>query len=304
MAADVDSEEDVKSTSEEVEETEAEEESCLKQEEQEQEEERRAKQEKKEAGEATAYESQFVAANDIEDEGKETSASCWGPTDLSGIIQVGHGAAEVARLCSKAEVEQDERVLNEVRHLPELQVVFTSSFSATGGFEKVGVDVVDGYTKYAPRGNHPTKEPVCYSTWDNWQVALDALGSHSGRSRPLHRFGSVLERLHSDDLERLKKVEATNLAAWNSICDDYMMGNIPKLEKQRWREVLREKMLGEMLAEFEKTTFRFQAWCYEHNQFCFISPRASIELRDALWYEGAGSPCPPHSSMGAGKKTK
>ena len=132
-------------------------------------------------------------------------------------------------------------------------LVVTSSYSGTGGFEVAAVQVLEECARLL---GMPPPSIICYSATEVNPAARKALMSHGPRSRPMHIFTDILDRLPGGVLEHLKGVEARRLQLWVDTKNEHKDGNLSTDELLKWHEEISSDFLHELHTELaQKHTF-------------------------------------------------
>ena len=139
---------------------------------------------------------------------------------------------------------------------------------------------------------------MVYSVTENGKSAKLFLERHEGRTRALHSFGPLEERMHDGDRKVIDRIMTTHIAeyhergAWKA--RDIIDGD--EFEYQtRWLKRSCLKMLLDAYAQME---FKETAWCSTCHGLCFLNPRANPRCRSAWWTEGGGNTCTPWTLYG------
>ena len=144
-----------------------------------------------------------------------------GPKTLEDVLKV--PAAHVCRLLRYADAACLPMIRQELERVCRHGVILTSSFSGTGGFEAMALQVLD---ECAEVFGMPQPKVIFYSACDILPESLLALGSHHRRSRPQHIFGDLLDRLRPDVKDSLVHLQKETLQLWKDMQLEHADGGI------------------------------------------------------------------------------
>ena len=218
----------------------------------------------------------------------------FGPNTLEGVMQV--PADLLLRL--KAFAEQENRwadVEAELRANMHRGIVVTTSFSGSGAYEAMMVQVLDEAARMLGTGTPCVK---FYSATEVDPTARSALLQHDIRSRPMHVFGDLLERLPKLARDQLQKTQAEMLSLWEMSKLEHASGNIGAADLSLEHSRLAKKWVEYMHDVVVDVDFQETAYCYVHKGQCPLSPKVCGEFSQHLWYEVAGSTCVAFASPG------
>ena len=120
---------------------------------------------------------------------------------LAEVLAGGRASYTVSRLLQHDNVAPQVRANAEL--FGDMTVVVTESFAGTGVFAAKVVDVCAEVSRIWKK----QITVVLYCAWDSSQTAAKALLNHPPKSRPLHVFPDVLDRVPKDKLSLLVEVE-------------------------------------------------------------------------------------------------
>ena len=180
----------------------------------------------------------------------------------------------------------------------EQGVVMTTCFSGTLAAEHVGARI---FQQGAWAG-----KLVLWSACDILPVCEKIACHHVPRSKPLHYFPNILDRLPDRVLEKLVKVETTALAKFQKLKRAYkgdidFAPTISKVEFEAGKKDMGIAYAKKLKRILQRTVFKRTSWCSFHETECPVSPREcpNLSLKRMRWVEVAGTTCCPWASIGS-----
>jgi len=216
-----------------------------------------------------------------------------GPATLEDVLKV--PAAHVRRLLRYADAASLPMIRQELETVCRHGVILTSSFSGTGGFEAMALQVLDECAKVF---GMPQPKVIFYSACDILPESLLALSNHH-RSRPQHIFGDLLDRLTPDVKDSLVHLQKETLQLWKDTQLEHADGGVSSEELAKEHKRISERYVDGMHKKLDLVEFNDVAWCTEHQAYCPLSPRSCADYKDYFWIEAAGSICKAFSAMGS-----
>ena len=119
----------------------------------------------------------------------------------------------------------------------------------------------------------------------------------SGDHHPLHLFDSNVDRLSTDDRDRLQGMLDHQLGLLSCHKQELNLKTISKKEFNALAKEMSESLRCELQLALEDMEFVSECWCLIHEKNCPVTPRMDPELEAFYWVEGAGTICKPFSSM-------
>ena len=221
---------------------------------------------------------------------------------LKQVLEVGRGSHVVDKMqVAFTEAGQTTRISEGMRTLKRINV--SESFAGTGICSALTHENLEHIKQRWPSETEDM-EVVVWSQWDKSQTAQTALKNHKN-CKALHRFGDIMDRVPEETRNKLYGVQERFLNMWQTVKRDMSSGTTTSGQtKREWADTLRDNMLKEMTDILCKTDYLEYAYCYECQQLCPVSPWSMYSHRteEQLWVECAGTPCPPHSTMGNDSK--
>ena len=182
--------------------------------------------------------------------------------------------------------------------------VISSVFSGTAGFEASAAWIVEALqSEMLDKQQNDMHRPgrlVIYSYCERDVDVVNFTGKIPEAMQPLHRFGSIRDRLYAQDRRRIEAIQksydeqAEELKAWRAL----------DIEGRDWEwnkctKGLPKSIRNDMMTELKQMEFKETRFCKSCLQVCSVSPWSVDEFRHTRWTEAGGDVCTPWSLMGA-----
>ena len=143
-----------------------------------------------------------------------------------------------------------------------------------------------------------------WAACDNSAVSQKILLAHEGRSKPVHVFQDIMDRVPNDVRSVLYVIGDRYIKSYATLeqLHEGSMDTPPKISSDVFdarKEEMAQNMVRELNSVLCQVHFKEKAWCVKHNDYCFISPRSDPRFRSARWIDVGGHTCNPWTPMGS-----
>ena len=179
------------------------------------------------------------------------------------------------------------------------KIVLTSTFTGALTFEAATMRMLSDVCTYLSLPMESLHVTI-YSCCDTHPASRACIKGAKPQFRPLHLFGSVIDRIDKPSRDKLRACLAAKISAWAACKMEYKLGSITKTDRDCEKKKLTMALIAEAIEIMEQCVFLDCGECLMHpGQKCFFSPRMVADFRDAYWIECSGHECQPWSNFGS-----
>ena len=196
-----------------------------------------------------------------------------GPTCVGDVIGIAKYHVQRILECGTVECNASENL----RAHAMGGFVITTAYSGMGTFEFAGKTYLNEVGKAL--GIEAGVRIICYASAEIDDTANRVLCNHQGDSRPKHRFGCILERLHSEDRRQVLQIEEKIFRTAAELKIAFESEELSKALYHNKRDDLGSELIRQLSEFLEDVEFADVAWCRECEDYCPVSPRMVPEYQ-------------------------